>query len=132
MSIVDAEIPPKKKLLRIIEIIRRLEQGVTRPFLVRAEDEQLYVAKGRETTQRGLIAEWICAHLAREVGLRIPDFTLLEVPMELIQAFGRGGDALGSGPVFGSHQETDVQEFAVTQLKHIDAAERRRLLIFDW
>lgn len=40
--------------LQVIEIMRRLDQGMTRPFLVRAEDDVLYVAKGRETTPAGL------------------------------------------------------------------------------
>lgn len=119
-------------VLQITEIVRRLDQGVTRPFLVRAEDDLLYVAKGRETTQRGLIAEWICAHLAREIGLSIPEFTLLNVPLELTEALGADGSALGAGLVFGSQQAGSVQEFAVTQVKRIAADERRKLLAFDW
>lgn len=118
--------------LRVTEIVRRLEQGMTRPFLVRAEDDALYIAKGRETTQRGLIAEWICAHLARALGLSIPEFTLLDVPQELAEALGTEGNALGTGLVFGSRQEAGVQEFAVTQLKRIGSDERLRLLAFDW
>ncbi len=123
---------PNPQALTVIEIIRRLEQGVTRPFLVRTEDGQLYVAKGREATRRGLMAEWLCAHLARELGLNIPDFTLLDVPPELAEAFGPEGGALGSGIVFGSLREADVQEFAVTQLKHIAVEDRCKLLVFDW
>lgn len=119
-------------VLQVTEIVRRLDQGVTRPFLVRAEDDALYVAKGRETTQRGLIAEWICGHLAQALALSIPEFTLLDVPQELMEALGADGRALGAGLVFGSRQETGVQEFAVTQLKHIPVEERRRLLAFDW
>jgi hypothetical protein len=119
-------------VLQIAEIVRRLDQGMTRPFLVRAEDDALYVAKGRDTTQRGLMAEWICGHLANALGLSIPEFTLLDVPPDLVAAFGPDGNALGAGLVFGSRQESNVQEFAVTQLKHIDAEERRQLLAFDW
>jgi len=118
--------------LQVNEIMRRLEQGMTRPFLVRAEDEVLYVAKGRETTQRGLIAEWICAHLAQQLGLPIPDFRLLQVPPELVSALGPEVAALGHGAVFGSLQQSGVQEFAVTQLKRVDAEQRRMLLAFDW
>lgn len=118
--------------LQVTEIVRRLDQGMTRPFLVRAEDDALYVAKGRETTQRGLMAEWICGHLARALDLSIPEFTLLDVPPDLVAAFGPDGGALGAGLVFGSRQEANVQEFAVTQLKHIDAKERLQLLAFDW
>ena len=118
--------------LQVIEIVRRLDQGMTRPFLVRAEDDALYIAKGRETTQRGLIAEWICAHLAQQLGLSIPMFSLLQVPAELALAFGPQAGALGHGTVFGSLQASGVQEFAVTQLKRVDAEQRRRLLAFDW
>jgi hypothetical protein len=119
-------------MLQVTEIMRRLEQGMTRPFLVRAEDEALYVAKGRETTQRGLIAEWICAHLAQQLGLTIPAFTLLQVSPELVSALGSEVGALGHGAVFGSLQQSGVQEFAVTQLKRVDVEQRRMLLAFDW
>lgn len=119
-------------VLQVTEIVRRLDQGMTRPFLVRAGDDALYVAKGRETTQRGLMAEWICAHLAQALGLAIPQFTLLDVPQELVDAIGQDGNALGAGLVFGSLNQANVQEFAVTQLKRIDTEERRLLLAFDW
>lgn len=118
--------------LQVTEIMRRLEQGMTRPFLVRAEDDALYVAKGRETTQRGLIAEWICAHLAQQLGLPIPAYSLLLVSPELVSALGPEVSALGHGAVFGSLQQSGVQEFAVTQLKRVDAGQRRMLLAFDW
>lgn len=118
--------------LQVTEIVRRLDQGMTRPFLVRAEDDALYVAKGRDTTQRGLMAEWICGHLAKALGLSIPECTLLDVPPDLVAVFGPDGNALGAGLVFGSRQESNVQEFAVTQLKHIEAKERLQLLAFDW
>ena len=118
--------------LQVTEIMRRMEQGMTRPFLVRAADDVLYVAKGRETTQRGLIAEWICAHLAQLLGLPMPAFTLLQVPPELLSALGPEVAALGHGAAFGSVQQSGVQEFAVTQLKRVDAQQRRILLAFDW
>lgn len=118
--------------LQVTEIVRRLDQGMTRPFLVRAEDDALYVAKGRETTQRGLIAEWICAYLARQLGLPVPAYSLLQVPPELALALGPEASALGHGAVFGSLQQSGVQEFAVTQLKRVDAVQRRMLLAFDW
>lgn len=119
-------------VLQVTEIVRRLNQGMTRPFLVRSEDDALYIAKGRETTQRGLIAEWICAHLAQHLGLSIPSFSLLQVPQELATAFGPEASALGQGTVFGSLQASGVQEFAVTQIKHVDTKQRRQLLAFDW
>jgi hypothetical protein len=118
--------------LCVTEIIRRLDQGMTQPFLVRAEDEALYVAKGREATRPGLIAEWLCGHLARGLGMAVPEFSLLDVPQELVEAFGPEAGALGTGLVFGSRREADVQEFAITQLKRIGQADRQRVLAFDW
>lgn len=105
---------------------------MTRPFLVRAQDDALYVAKGRAATSRGLMAEWICAHLGRQIGLPIPHFTLLELPQELVSAMGAEAGALGAGVAFGSKQESAAQEFTVTQLKHVQPDMRRRLLAFDW
>lgn len=118
--------------LQVTEIVRRLDQGMTRPFLVRAEDDALYVAKGWDTSRRGLIAEWLCAHLAQRVGLPIPEFCLLDVPEELTRVLGAEGNALGHGLVFGSRQQVGVQEFAVTQLPRVDVGLRQRLLAFDW
>jgi hypothetical protein len=99
---------------------------------VRTDDGTLYIAKGRETTQRGLIAEWLCGHLAQTLALPVPDFSLLDVPKELASAFGDDGRALGAGIAFGSRQETDVQEFVTTQLRHITPDLRRQVLAFDW
>lgn len=62
----------------------------------------------------------------------IPAFTLLQVPPELVSALGPEVVALGHGAVFGSLQQTGVQEFAVTQLKRVDVEQRRMLLAFDW
>lgn len=118
--------------LQVTEIVRRLDQGITGPYLVRAEDGELYVAKGKGATRRGLMAEWICAHLARTIGLSIPDFTFLEVPQELLNALETEASSLGAGVVFGSRREGNVQEFAMTQRKRVPSDLRRLLLAFDW
>lgn len=118
--------------LQVTEIVRRLDQGMTGPYLVRAEDGELYVAKGKGATKRGLMVEWICAHLARRIGLSIPDFTFLEVPQELLDALATGATSLGAGIAFGSRQEVSVQEFAITQLERVPSDQRRLLLTFDW
>lgn len=107
---------PSKHPLRIVEIVRRLEQGATRPFLVRTEDDVLYVAKGRNLPPRERMAEWLAASLTLEVGLPIPEFALLDVPQELIDLLGSGGAALGAGLVFGSRWQANAQEFSVSDL----------------
>ncbi len=116
----------------VVEIVRRLEQGVTRPFLVRTEDGVFYVAKGRNLPPRERMAEWLAASLAREVGLPIPDFALLDVPQELIDLYGGDGNELGSGLVFGSRLESSAQEFSVSVLAAVPAELARRAFAFDW
>lgn len=118
--------------LRVVEIVRRMEQGRTGPLLVRAEDDALYVAKGRATTQAGLAAEWVCAHLGLAAGLPVPPFELLDVPGELVEAFGPEAAALGAGIAFGSLHQERVQELLVGRVARIDVELRRRLLAFDW
>lgn len=118
--------------LQVVEIIRRFEQGMTRPFLVRAEDGALYVAKGREARPRGLVAEWLGAALARAVGLVVPDWRLLMVPPELLTAFGREGTALGEDVLFGSLYQHHVQDIAASQIGDVGGDLAALLLAFDW
>ena len=119
-------------VLRVSEIIRRMEQGRTEPFLVRTEDDALYIAKGRSTTPAGLAGEWVCAHIGRALGLPVPPFRLLEVARELADAFGPEGADLGAGMVFGSHLQKDLQDLPAHRVGSVDAALRRLVLAFDW
>lgn len=119
-------------VLRVVDIVRRMEQGLTRPFLVRTEDEALYVAKGRATTQRGQCAEWLCAHLGQALGLPMPSFSLLDVSQALVSAFGPDAEDLGAGIVFGSLLQQPVQDLVLPQVVGVDAELRRRVLAFDW
>ena len=125
---MQAGTPP----LHVVEIVRRLEQGVTRPFLVRTEDDVFYVAKGRNLPPRERMAEWLAASLAQAAGLPIPDFTLLDVPQELIDLYGADGNELGSGLVFGSRLEASAQEFSVSDLAAVPAQLARKAFAFDW
>lgn len=118
--------------LRVVEIVRRMEQGRTLPFLVRTEDDRLYVAKGRSATAAGLAAEWVCAHLGVAAGLPIPPFALLDVPKELVEAFGAEAAELGAGIAFGSLLQGAVQELPAGRVARIGVELRRRLLAFDW
>lgn len=118
--------------LRVVEIVRRMEQGRTQPFLVRTEDDRLYVAKGRSATAAGLAAEWVCAHLGVAAGLPIPPFALLDVPKELVEAFGAEAAELGAGIAFGSLLQGAVQELPAGRVARIGVELRRRLLAFDW
>ena len=59
----------------ITEIVRRSEQGVTRPFLCRSADGTGYFVKGIVGAgAESLRAEWVCGKLAQTLGLPIPDY----------------------------------------------------------
>lgn len=118
--------------LRVVEIVRRMEQGRTQPFLVRTEDDVLYVAKGRTTTRLGLCAEWICAHMGRALELPIPPFALLDVPRELLGMLGPEAAELGEGIAFGSRLEQPAQELTLRQADQVPSDLRCLVLAFDW
>ncbi len=67
---------------RIASIVKVSEQGVSRPFLCRDEHGGIRWSKGNHTGFRSLIAEWLCACLAREVGLPIPDFGIFKLDFD--------------------------------------------------
>ncbi|MFV0575553.1 MAG: HipA family kinase [Vibrio sp.] len=51
--------------ISIDEIIRKMNQGLTEPYLCRADDNRKYVVKGSNALCSGLVKEWLVAHLGR-------------------------------------------------------------------
>ncbi len=117
--------------LTIVEILDRSEQGRTRPFLCRCEDDQLYYVKGRDAGPRSLLCEWLAGHLGRELGLPMPAFIVVQADQSLIDLHPEGRD-LGSAPAFASAKVEHVQELTVSHLKDVESMLRRDVLVFDW
>lgn len=117
--------------LTIVEILGRSEQGRTRPFLCRCNDDQLYYVKGNDAGKRSLLCEWLSAHLARAMGLPIPVFNVVQAPQSLLDLHPEGRD-LGTAPAFGSRKVDHVHELTVSHLDDVDAALQRDILVFDW
>ena len=89
--------------IQITEVLGRADAGISsNPFRCRGKDGRLYYVKLGNTHPRGLIAEWICAQLAREIGLPIADFSLVSVSSESSKKFPSKYSELGSGVGFGS------------------------------
>lgn len=63
----------------IESILKVSEQGISRPFLCRDELGGIRWCKGSHTGFRSLVSEWICARLALEIGLPIPDFRIFRL-----------------------------------------------------
>ena len=117
--------------LQVVEILERSEQGVTRPFLCRCDDDHLYYVKGRGAGRSSLLCEWLAGHLALEFGLPIPPFAIVQAPQSLVELFPEGGE-LGAGPAFGSRVVAHTQELSVSHLGDVPVQLQRDVLMFDW
>lgn len=117
--------------LAIVEILERSEQGVTRPFLCRCDDGNLYYVKGRSAGARSLLCEWVSGHLAHALGLPVPEFAIVQAPQALLDLHPEG-DALGPMRAFGSRKVSHVQELTISHLEDVPAALQRDVLVFDW
>lgn len=120
-------------LLEVLEIIRRSEQGVTNPFVCRADDEQIYFVKGRNLTRRGLVVEFVSAELAVRFGLPVPPHALLEVSRELISNAAQSVVSdLGAGIAFGSLAVEGSDEISLRDAARLEENLRRDIAVFDW
>lgn len=117
--------------LTIVEIIKRSDQGVTRPFLCRCDDDHLYYVKGRSAGSRSLLCEWFAGHLAQALGLPIPAFAVATASRELLELHPEGCD-LGTMPTFASRVVDYVQELTVSHVADVAIDLQRLVLVFDW
>ncbi len=117
----------------IVEVERRSDQGVLRPFLCVGDNGRRYFVKGHRAGRSSLIAEWIGGNLGRALGLPIPAFEIVNVPPEIAASGAVEGIAeLGSGPAFASELVPLVQELGATHLPLVPLPLKRNILLFDW
>lgn len=117
----------------IVEVLERAQQGITKPFLCRGDDDRLYYVKGRAAGCRSLCCEWIAGNLARDVGLPIPEFLIAEVPETLVRDSSHSEiNDLGSGFVFASLRVEGAQEITWPEAQGCKIDEKALVLIFDW
>lgn len=119
--------------LTIVEIVRRSEQGVTRPFVCRGDDGLTYWVKGNGAGAAALCREWIGGKLAQAINLPIPRFELAVVPPQVI-ALSDMPDVhdLGAGVVFASEDVAGACELTFDRVAGIPEETRWRILLFDW
>lgn len=125
---------------RIESILKVSEQGVSRPFLCRDEVGGVRWCKGSHTGFRSLISEWICACLAREVNLPVPNFEIFRLDCKDFRLWRKMQNAdvpnlvTETNPfVFGSlnvENSKDVLDPRV-DLGHIDPKVLSRIYWFD-
>lgn len=105
---------------------------MTRPFICRGDDDEIYFVKGIDAGRRSQICEWICGHLGTAFGLPVAPFEIVHVPAELlaIDSALQLSD-LGTGPAFGSQQQ-HVTEITVKAASEVPNVLKRDVLLFDW
>lgn len=117
----------------VVEVRRRSDQGITRPFYCRADDDQWYWVKGKDAGRHSLCAEWLAGCLARGFGLPVPEFRQLVVPDELVRDSAMADiDDLGVGIAFGSCDARNTRDLQVGDVRRISQEVRGRILFFDW
>lgn len=117
-------------ITEITQVIRRMDQGFTQPYLCGCSDGNKYVVKGSSASRAELTAELLCAFLSRDFGLPVPDFALIRVPQEIIDSGAYPG--LDIEWCFGSMFVDGLTEMVFSQIDKIDKKTMLDLYIFDY
>jgi len=119
-------------LIEIVEILDRAKDGVTEPFICRADDDEIYYVKGQGIGIKSLIHEWVAGLLAKAMGIPIAPFALCNVEQDLID-FGLRDDLheLGSGIAFASLRKRG-EWIKYSDVNKINTELQQDLLMFDY
>lgn len=119
--------------LAVIEVLEKIESGMTTPFRCRLEDENLYAVKGRGALVKGLINEVVCGTLARHLDLPVPPFSIANVDTGLINAVEdrEFRFAIGEGPAFASLWCEPAVPINRSRLINLDPAMLAKIYAFD-
>lgn len=91
------------EIIEIEEVNGRADGGVSaRPFRCRGMDGRDYYVKLGNARPDGLIAEWVCGHLGRAMGLPVADVSLVRVDPGFKRCLPPEFAELGHGVGFGS------------------------------
>ena len=118
--------------VQIVEILGPSDQGRSRPYKCRGEDDAIYYVKGRQTNRASLWHEWICGHLAQRFGLNVPAFEIVEVGADLLREAPPEWRDLGAGPAFGSRLYPNAVWMDVGLIGLVPTDVQRDVLVFDW
>jgi hypothetical protein len=119
-------------MLEITEILKRSNQGITKPFLCKASDDKIYYTKGRAATASGLIKEWLGAQLAQALSLPIPHSQILYADSTVVESYSEEAVLeLGESYVFGSEQIAWVTELKYEEIGKISPKLQKDILLFD-
>ncbi len=119
-------------ILQVRQILDRAKQGRTVPFLCTADDGQTYFVKGKYAGLHSLVAEWVAGRLARELGLPVPEFRMIEVTAEALRYTAlEDKQELGAGVWFGSQRVDLAENLAWSQVSLVPRPLQAQVLLFD-
>lgn len=118
--------------IEAVEIIRRLEGGITRPFLCRASNDKHYVAKGLELPPNERIAELLCARLAAQFGLPIPEHGYIYIDPALLRYNLEARNDLGPGDSYALAYVADAADLLYSQAQQVPSDLQKAVFIFDY
>lgn len=119
--------------LPVTAYIRRMNNGVTKPFLCTCQDGFSYIVKGKPALGLNeLVAEYISAHLARQLGLPCPDYRIVEVGEELIEFMPDLRNEIFSGPAFATRFIEHASTINIQQARtSVTIQEQKKIFFFD-
>ncbi len=117
----------------LTEILDRTENGMSRPFICRCSDDNIYYVKSNETIgYAALCSEAIAACIASDWGLPIPPYRFIRIDPDLLRYSGRA-DAmeLKTSPAWGVQAVQNVTIYSENQRQYIDNVLCGKILLFD-
>ncbi|EAM1778354.1 hypothetical protein PPQ05_000912 [Salmonella enterica] len=119
--------------LQVTAYTRRMNDGMTQPFLCTCQDGLAYIVKGRpKLRQKELVAEFISAHLARQIGLPCPDFCIVDVGQEIIEFMPDLRGELSPGPAFATRFVENASTINIQQARSaVNIQDQKKIFFFD-
>jgi len=119
--------------LQVTAYTRRMNDGMTQPFLCTCQDGLTYIVKGRpKLRHKELIAEFISAHLAKHIGLPYPDFSIVDVGQEIIEFMPDLRGELSPGPAFATRFVETASTINIQQARSaVNIQDQKKIFFFD-
>lgn len=119
----------------VVEVIRRMKEGYTEPFLCKCDDGLLYVVKAKPSMPpNNLTAEYFSACLAEHVGLPLPAFSTVNVPREITEYNPELRRNLHSGLAFATRYIDNAVSLSFTKSRDVNLIpimDQKKIYLFD-
>ena len=111
---------------------QKSEQGHSEPFLCIAENGEEYFVKGKLSGRTSQINEWLCACMAKAIGLPIAPFAQLEICEDLYDELPEHLIEIGKGFCFGSLAQKNYALLEACDVHKVPIDLQRKIAAFDW